>query len=257
MKKYLSLILLLPWMTLFSQHVIVKPDPTIADRFSKKIGNLRLSTSIVRIGKIRNNESRADTIRIFNDGSSAMNLALAKLPDHLRISLGTAKLASKSESWIALWYDARKKKDYGYVFDRFELITSDTLQYVKFISVSAQIEEYFPVLSAEDSASVQKAKWLETSHHYGKINKGDTVTHDFRLTNEGSRNLIVRKATAGCACLKTIVAVDTIAPGATGTIKVVFDTSNQEGKDTRRVYVILNDPFKPETILELTGEIGK
>jgi hypothetical protein len=258
MKKIISLVgLSICFLHASSQNVVVSSNPTTNDRFSKKSGNLRMSNSIVKIGKIKSNESRTDTLRVYNDAARTMTLGFAKIPKHMLVKSGADSLLPKMETWIAVTYDAAKRNDYGYVLDRFEITTNDSMQPKKPVSISAYIIEYFPVMSAEDSANVQKAKWQETTYNYGKIKKGDRVAHKFFVTNEGKRDLYIRKTTSNCICMKTIEVTDTIAPGKTGFVNIEFDSSNKEGKDSRRMTVFLSDPAKPEVMLELKGEIEK
>ena len=216
-----------------------------------------MSSSIVKIGRIKSNESRTDTMKIFNDGAVDLNISQGKIPGHLRIVLGSQSLAPKAESWIAVTYDAMQKNDYGFVLDRIELITNDSIQPRKSISVTANIEEYFPPMTAEDSAVVQKARWIEKSYDYGKIKQGTKITHNFAVVNDGKRDLYIRKTKSSCGCLKTSASTDTIAPGVTGYITIEFDSYNKEGKDSRKMNVYINDPAKPEIVLELKGEIEK
>ena len=255
--KYPVFILLFVALQAHSQNVIVNSNPTMNDRFSKKTGSMRLSSTIFKMGKIRNNESRTDTVRIFNDGARNLSLSYGKVPSHLKVALGTTDLAPQADSWIAVTYDAALKNDYGFVLDRFEIVTNDTLQPKKLLSVTANILEYFPPMNADDSLNVQKAKWIETSYDYGIIKQGEKITHNFSLANNGKKDLYIRKTKTSCGCLQTSATTDTIAPGATGYITLVFDSYNKEGKDSRKMNVFLNDPSMPEVVLEVKGEVIK
>jgi hypothetical protein len=259
MKKYFLLLVVYAFVAIkaFSQGVIVNSDPLMNDRFSKKLGNLWLSTSLLKIGKIKNNGSKTDTVRIYNGGMRNMSLAPGKIPVHMHVTFGSWDLAPKMESWIAVSYDAVKKNDYGFVLDRFEIITNDSVQPKKIISVSAYLQEYFGVMSAEDSLNIQKARWIETSYDYGKIRQGSKVTHNFAIVNDGKRDLYIRKLRSNCNCMKMSTSSDTIAPGATVSLLVEFDSANKEGKDSRKMNVFLNDPARPEVVLEMKGEIEK
>lgn len=259
MKKHLSILAFFGVITLqsFSQGVIINSNPTLNDRFSKKTGSLRMSSSIVKIGRIKSNETRTDTMKIFNDGATDLSISQGKIPQHLRVSLGTQSLAPKAESWIAVTYNASQKSDYGFVLDRIELITNDSIQPRKSISVTANIEEYFHPMNAEDSVVIQKARWIETIYDYGRIKQGTKITHNFAVVNDGKRDLLIRKTKSSCGCLKTSASTDTIAPGVTGYITIEFDSYNKEGKDSRKMNVYINDPSKPKVVIELKGEIEK
>jgi len=259
MRKYLSVLLALCFGSLqgISQQVIVNSNPTMNDRFSKKLGSLRLSTTMLKIGTVKNNASKSDTVRIYNPGKRSMSLALGKIPAHMEVVTGTAELGAGKESWIAVTYHAMKKNDYGYVIDRFDLLTNDSVQAVKTISVSAHIQEYFSPMTSDDSMNVQKSKWTETVHDYGSIKEGTKVSHSFNVRNEGKRDLVIRKTRSNCSCMKANTVSDTIAPGDSAMIKVEFDSASKEGKDSRKMHVFLNDPARPEVVLEMKGVIGK
>ena len=40
----------------------------------------------------------------------------------------------------------------------------------------------------------------ETSYDFGKIQEGDTVTHDFGFTNTGNAPLLISDISTGCGC---------------------------------------------------------
>jgi hypothetical protein len=259
MRKLFSLVVVLGLVLVqgFSQNVIVNSNPTMNDRFSKKVGSLRLSTTLLKFGRIKNNASKTDTLIIYNSGNRSMELSLGKMPAHMEAVVGTEELGSGKESWIAVTYHAMKKNDYGYVLDQFVLLTNDSVQPLKTINVSAHIQEYFSPMTADDSLNVQKAKWSETVYDYGKVKTGTKITHNFEVTNEGKRDLVIRKSRSSCTCLKLTAARDTISPGATVFFTLEFDSANKEGKDSRKLHVYLNDPARPEVVMEMKGEIGK
>ena len=259
MNKFFSLLAVLVYASLkvSAQGVIVNSNPTMNDRFSKRSGNLRLSTTLLKIGRIKTNATKSDTIRIYNDGIRNMSLLLGKLPSHLDVHLGTAALAPKTESWIAITYNASLKNDFGFVIDRIEVVTNDSVQPKKIISVSANIQEYFSPLSAEDSLTIQKAIWSVTSYDYGKIKQGAKPSFVFAITNEGKRDVIIRKIKSNCTCMKVSASKDTIPPGGNSQVSLEFDSANKLGKDSRKVNVFLNDPARPEVVLEMKGEIEK
>jgi hypothetical protein len=259
MKRYYSLVVVLAvaWLNASAQSVIVNSNPTMNDRFSKRSGSLRLSTTLMKIGRIKNNASKTDTIRIYNDGARNMTLSLGKLPSHLEVHLGTSSLTPKTESWIAIAYNAPLKNDYGFVIDRFELVTNDSVQPKKIISVSANIQEYFSPMTADDSLNIQKAILSVTSFDYGKIKQGSKPSFVFVITNEGKRDVLIRKIKSNCTCMKVNASKDTIPPGGNSQVSLEFDSSNKLGKDSRKVNVFLNDPARPEVVLEMKGEIQK
>lgn len=90
---------------------------------------------------------------------------------------------------------------------------------------------------------------------FGRVEQGDTVTHAFRFTNQGNRDLRVRSVKTSCGCTAAVIAADTIPPGMEGSIQATFDTKRFAGQKAKDIRVHTNDPLSPVTTLTLRGEI--
>ena len=240
-----------------AQGTIVSASGTLKDRFSKKIGNMMFSATALKLGRIKNNASKMDTIKIYNAGNSSLTLSLGKIPAHMAVNLQSAMLSQGAETFITVAFDAAKKGDYGFVLDRFELNTNDADQPKKILTVTATIEEAFVMATAEDSLQAPKARWSESGFDYGTIKQGDKVSHQFVVYNDGKKDLLIHKAKTTCSCLKTTISKTTVAAGDSSTVKVDFDSFGKDGKDSRKVDVYLNDYQKPNVTIEMKGEVTK
>lgn len=232
----------------------IKAQPTLKDQYSKKVGNLRMSTSTLALGKVLTNEIKMDTVRILNSGSTEMELTIQTRTDYFSTQLSSTKLTAGQEGWIAIAYNVGKRNDYGFVLDRILINTNDKEQPQKNINVTATIAEYF---SPEVDSLAPKAKLTETIYGYGTIHQGDKVNHDFLITNDGQKPLIIRKAKCTCGCIKISTTKTEINPGESAMIHVDFDSFGKEGKDSRIINVFLNDPTMPEVKLEVSGTVVK
>jgi hypothetical protein len=90
---------------------------------------------------------------------------------------------------------------------------------------------------------------------FGQVEQGEKVTHDFRFTNQGNRDLQVQSVKTSCGCTAAVIAADTIPPGTEGTIQATFDTKRFAGQKAKDIRVHTNDPLSPVTTLTLQGEI--
>ena len=90
---------------------------------------------------------------------------------------------------------------------------------------------------------------------FGQVEQGDKVTHDFRFTNQGNRDLRVQSVKTSCGCTAAVIAAETIPPGTEGTIQATFDTKRFAGQKAKDIRVHTNDPLNPVTTLTLRGEI--
>ena len=62
------------------------------------------------------------------------------------------------------------------------------------------------------------------SYNFGKIPKGQTVSHDFTFTNAGNEKLVITNVQPTCSCTVAITSSKELLPGAKGAIKVTFDS---------------------------------
>jgi hypothetical protein len=97
-----------------------------------------------------------------------------------------------------------------------------------------------------------KAVVAEKIFDGGDFNKGDKVTHDFVVSNEGTAPLIITDVRPACGC--TVASFDKeIAPGAQGKIHLVLDTLAINGAASKGAMVFTNDPNNAQ--IELTMRV--
>lgn len=95
-----------------------------------------------------------------------------------------------------------------------------------------------------------KAVAVEAVKDLGTIAKGEKATHDFVIRNEGDAPLEITAVRPACGC--TVAEFDkTVAPGKTGTVHTVVDTSTFQGPISKGVTVSTNDPATPEIQLTM------
>lgn len=91
-------------------------------------------------------------------------------------------------------------------------------------------------------------------HDFGVIDEGDVVLHTFTFTNTGAEPLILDKCKGSCGCTVPQCPKEPIAPGATGTIEVKFNSKGKKNKQTKKVTVTANtDPA--QTILTIRAQV--
>lgn len=248
-----KLLILFYFILCCDSYAQTNSSPTLKDIYTKKIGNLRFSTSTMAFGKVYSNQIKQDTIHLINSGTSEITLLINSKTDYLKVVLSSDKIGAGQEGWIAVLYDVSKKKDYGFVLDRITLNTNDKEQPIKNINITSTIEEYF---DHKDSLS-PKAVFNHFSYQYGEIFQGEKIDHDFIITNAGVNPLIIHKVKSTCGCIKTSLTKTEISKGESAIIHVDFDSFGKEGKDSRSIYVYLNDPEKSAVTLDLNGIVKK
>lgn len=89
----------------------------------------------------------------------------------------------------------------------------------------------------------------KTIHDFGSIQEGERVETLFTFTNTGKSDLVIVDARGSCGCTVPEYPKNTpIAPGASGQIRVSFDSSNKPNLQQKTVTISANTESGRETI---------
>ena len=75
---------------------------------------------------------------------------------------------------------------------------------------------------------------------FGTILQGEQVGTSFTFRNTGKADLIIQKTETSCGCTVPEYDRKPVPPGATGTIRVRFDSDNKEGAQYKTIKVTTN-----------------
>ncbi len=93
------------------------------------------------------------------------------------------------------------------------------------------------------------------SYDFGTVKEGDKVEHTFTLTNTGDKDLIIYDAKSTCGCTVPEVEKNVpIKPGATTSVKAIFNTQGKPNKQTK-VVTITGNMEGGQKKLTLTGMV--
>ena len=76
--------------------------------------------------------------------------------------------------------------------------------------------------------------------NFGTITEGDTVEHVFNFKNTGEFPLIINNVTASCGCTTPEWPREPVAPGASSSIRVRFNSRNKGGVQNKTVSIYAN-----------------
>ncbi|HEX6863694.1 MAG TPA: DUF1573 domain-containing protein [Thermoanaerobaculia bacterium] len=104
------------------------------------------------------------------------------------------------------------------------------------------------------AAGKPKAVVVEPIKDAGTVSKGDKISHDFLIKNEGDADLAILNVQPACGC--TVAEFDkTIAPGQTGKVHAVLDTSTFTGPISKGLMVFTSDPDVPQVELTVRAKV--
>lgn len=104
------------------------------------------------------------------------------------------------------------------------------------------------------AAGKPKAVAVEPIKDAGVVSKGDKISHDFLIKNEGDADLEIVSVQPACGC--TVAEFDkVIAPGQTGKVHAVLDTAGFSGPISKGLTVYTSDPDVPQMELTIRAKV--
>ena len=103
------------------------------------------------------------------------------------------------------------------------------------------------------SSAQAKIRFKNETVDYGKIVKGSDGVRVFEFTNTGDAELVVTNVKSSCGCTVPKKPEGPIAPGASGSIEVKYDT-NRVGP-IRKTVTVYSNADEPIKALKIKGEV--
>jgi hypothetical protein len=111
---------------------------------------------------------------------------------------------------------------------------------------------------SDNTASLQPGNgeivFKEYEHNFGKVTEGEKISYVYTFENKGTSDIVISSVTASCGCTVPKYDKKPVAPGATGNIEVVFDTTGRSGTQTKTV-TIKSNAKTPVVLVKFTAEI--
>ena len=236
---------------------VVQAEKSIAERFPRVMGDLRLKSNHIAMAKITNEDVKTQVLEVINTSEKPLKVSFSKVPVHLTMKAFPDVLQPNQEGKIIATYNAKKKNDWGYVFDRVYLLFDDQqkVDFKNALTVSASIEEDFSKLSEKELAGAAHIKFENNTFEFGTIKEGESVEHEFVFTNTGKSDLIIRKTKASCGCTAISPTQKVIPAGETGIIKTKFNSRGKRGAQHKSITIVTNDPAQSTTRLWVKGTV--
>lgn len=235
--------------------MVVPRVPTAADMYRFPVGDLRLKSSHLGFGKLSPGKEKTDTLGFLNAGNQDVKIGLVNVPPFLTVLTNPATVKPGKTGIILVTYNATKKGDWGFLIDYLYLSLNNKKDPNYRITITADISDDFSGMTPQQLADAPAISFENTEFNFGKAISGKSVEHDFRFTNNGKSDLKIRKIVSSCHCTTTNPADMTIKPGATSSIKAVFNTTGTKGQQVKAITVITNDPQRSSVVLWIKGNV--
>ncbi|MHC8949636.1 DUF1573 domain-containing protein [Sphingobacterium hungaricum] len=103
-------------------------------------------------------------------------------------------------------------------------------------------------VAANENAGIGTIEFPEREYDFGTIKEGEVVEHVFTFNNTGTAPVILAQVSATCGCTTPEYTSVPVKPGASGEIKVHFDSNGQAGQQQKIVTIRSNAENSAETV---------
>ncbi|MCK9613567.1 MAG: DUF1573 domain-containing protein [Bacteroidales bacterium] len=246
-----------PELTLSIKGDVIPKVKTLLDSFPVRNGNIMMAANGFYLKNITNKEIKKDSLLLYNPSYKPITLSFKNLPPFIACHAKPTTIAPKQRGKIYITYDAPKKNEYGIVSDTILLVTNDSVNPEKKLSVNATINDDFSKLTPEQRKNAAAIVFTSEILDYGTVKQGETVKQAFEFTNKGKDMLHIRKAVPYREdCKVYLEGKSSLASGESGKISIEFNTTGQTGEQKRTILLTVNDPGKPFIILIIKGKIA-
>lgn len=119
---------------------------------------------------------------------------------------------------------------------------------VYFVSCNSDSKTNTGAVTSSDSAII---KFEKTTHDFGNINEGDTVSTTYKFKNVGQQALEIYAVEVSCGCTVAEKPEKPVGVGQSSEIKINFNSKGKSGVNRKFITVISNATV-PREMLEFT-----
>jgi hypothetical protein len=109
-------------------------------------------------------------------------------------------------------------------------------------------------LVAQEVTNGAQIKFAKDIHDYGNVEYGGNGQCTFEFTNTGNAPLIISNAKGSCGCTVPAWPKEPVAPGATSSLSVKYDTK-RPGAINKSVTITSNASNSPTKVVRIKGTV--
>jgi len=231
-------------------------EKTVEELFIWPVGGVRFETNHMAFTNVKKTEKKMRVMQVINTSKEPVKIEFEGASPSLMLKANPETLKPGQKGLIEGTLDANLNPGWGQVGESVRVKLNGNSPENSYIYVSANLVEDFSGLSREELANAPVFKVEKTTVDIGMMDPGTTRDVEFKFTNAGKRDLIMRNIRATCGCTAVQQGGNTtIKPGESSVIKATFNSGSYKGKVTKAIYVYTNDPSNSEVLLMLNAEI--
>jgi hypothetical protein len=232
--------------SLFINGTVTPKPKSPEEEYPKITGNIRYVSDVLDFGRIATKDTISKEFVLYNVGTAPVTFQAPQgLPKYMTAKIIPLTVGAKQTAKLKITYDPKKKNDLGPVSDQISITTNEPAANKKIFSVKADINEYFPPLSAQALAAAPKIELPGTPVDMGTVKSKSVTTAYIDFTNTGKQDLVIRKVRTSGNNLSAHAEKTTIKAGMKGKIKITYTAGDKPTLESFIVWIYSNDPSMP------------
>ena len=229
-------------------------DPVKHPEYTYQVGDVRLKSNNLLFFDITDRQSKRLSIGCYNESNHPVTLYFSNIPPHLEVRSVPERIPADGKGEIVVTYSGPRVNDWGERDDTFQVSTRPKDPDPVSIVVSANIVEEFDHLSEADLQNAPELQLSSQRADFGQLDSDERAERTLQITNNGKRDLLIRKLEPNARFIKAAVSRTKIAAGQSAEVKVTVEpTYLKGGLLNHQVLLITNDPRQPVTRLRVVG----
>lgn len=237
---------------------VIPREKTVEELFTWPLGGVRFESNHLAFTKMTKNEVKEKSMGVINNSKDPVKIEFDNVPDHLFLMSKPEVLNPGQKGLIVGKWDGVKDTRWGTQTDMVRVKLNGVLQENVYYVASATLVEDFSNLTKEERDNAPVFKLENPTVDLGSMDPSTVKDVEFKFTNGGNRDLIIRyiRPTCGCTAIQQ-GGNSNIKPGESGTIKASFNSGSYKGKVVKAIYVYTNDPENSEVVLTFNADVAQ
>ena len=236
---------------------VIPHEKTVEELYTFPVGGVRFESNHMAFTDVKKTEKKIRVMPVINTSNEPVKIEFTNVPAHLKLKASPETLKPGQKGLVEGTYDGTMNASWGNVSDMIKVVLNGVPQENVYYYISANLVEDFSGLTREEIENAPVFKVDNNTVNLGKIQGNTQNEVEFKFTNAGKRDLILRYIRSSCGC--TAVQQGNqgvgIKPGESSSIKATFNSGSYRGKVTKAIYVYTNDPKNSQVVLMLNAEV--
>ncbi len=245
-----------PVTVLIIEGQVTPREKSVEELYTFAVGPVRFQSNHLAFTTTKKNEKKIRVMPVINTSKEPATVEFEGIPAHLSLKMNPATLKPGEKGMIEGTYDARlNSSSWGNVNDLIRLKVNGEPMKNIYLYVSANLVEDFSGLSSQELANAPVLKLESNTVDFGTIKQQSSADVEFKFTNEGKSDLIIRHVKSGCGCTALMPTENVIKPGTQGSVKARFNSGGYKGQIYKNIFIYTNDPKNSEVMLMIKGQV--